>query len=207
MNKQDTKVKHVEVSKNHTPPTSLRSLHSLLLHSTSSRVHALHHNETRNTSGQAVSPRHSPVTQVVDVTRKTPPAGDHELGAALGLDVLEILAAGVVGVGAETILLVVGTAEDRVADCGDAEDHCETLEAELEREHGEVAGLEVVDEGHPDEVSEGKHEAEAVHDDVHGGQKRGLHVKTVQDIEGLEDGDQDYRVGDVAIFPVLAGNV
>lgn len=141
------------------------------------------------------------------MARKTPPAGNHELGAALGLDVLEVLATGVVGVGAETVLLVVGAAEDRVANCGDAEDHCETLKAKFEGEHGEVAGLEVVDKGHPDKVTEGKHEAEAVHDDVHGGQKCRFHVETIQDVECLEDGDEDDRVCDVTVFPVLTSDV
>ena len=114
VDEQDAEVKHEEICENGSPTLSLRCLHCLLLDRPSSRVHGFNHDITRNTGGEAVGPGHDPVTQVVDVTGETPPAGGHQFGTTGGLDELEVLDAGVIVVRAEAVLLVVGTAEDRV---------------------------------------------------------------------------------------------
>ena len=54
----------------------------------------------------------------------------------------------------------------------------------------QVAGLQRVREGHPGQVAEGQHEAEAVGGDVHGGQDGGLvpqRVRHVQPVEGAHE--------------------
>jgi len=72
--------------------------------------------------------------------------------------------------------------------------------------HAEVAGLNRVGEGHPDEVAEGQHEAEAVVDDVDRGQDGGLHPQRVKDVDSLGDGDDEHRVSHVAVRLVLLGH-
>ncbi|KFZ06227.1 hypothetical protein V501_07613 [Pseudogymnoascus sp. VKM F-4519 (FW-2642)] len=111
--------------------------------------------------------------------------------------------AGVRRVGAEAVLLVVRAAEDVVPQTQDGEDASVTREAEGEGVDGEVARLQTVDEGDPSEVAEGEHESEAVGGDVHGSEHGGFHVEGVEDVEGLEEGDEDDGVGDVAVGLVL----
>jgi hypothetical protein len=84
-------------------------------------------------------------------------------------------------------------------DAGDAGD------AEVDGVDGQVAGLETVDEWQPGKVAKGKHEAEAVGGDVHGGENGRLHPQCVGDVEGLEGDDQDHGVGDAAVEFVLVG--
>ena len=103
--------------------------------------------------------------------------------------------AGVGGVGAEAVFLIVGAAEDVVA-CALGEEHeGDPRGPEAVGVGGEVAGLEGIDKGEPDEVAEGEHEAEAVGGDIDGGEHGGLHVEGVEDVDGLEEGEQEERVG------------
>src|SRR5699024_4966588 len=67
---------------------------------------------SRDGSRQAKGQSLHPVTEIVDVARGTPPAAREQPRAALGLYVRHILDAGVVGLGAEEGLLVVGRAEN-----------------------------------------------------------------------------------------------
>jgi hypothetical protein len=156
---------------------------------------------TGGSSGQNVRPRHKPVTEVVDVACGAPPAGDEELGAGLGLNVLEMLDARVIGVGAEAVLLVVDGAEDVVADGLDGEDGYQAADAEFDGVSGQVACLQAVCEGHPDKITERKHQSEAVADDVDGCQHGRLHVVAVKDVESLRKGDEKNGVCD---FPEVA---
>lgn len=137
----------------------------------------------------------------------SPPARRDQLGATGRLDVLEVLDAGVVRVGAEPILLVVGAPEDRVAHSGNGQDEQNAIEAQLIRKDGQVASLEVVDKRDPDEIAKREHEPEAVHNNVHSSQQGRLHVQAIQDVERLERSRDDDRVRDVAVGAVLAGNV
>ncbi|KAI7001191.1 Delta(14)-sterol [Hortaea werneckii] len=67
----------------------------------------------------------------------------------------------------------------------------------------EVSGLEAVDERDPDEIAEGEHQAETVVGEVDSGEDGRLVVEGIHDVEGLEDGDDEDRVGDVAVRFVL----
>lgn len=71
---------------------------------------------------------------------------------------------------------------------------------------GQVPRLQTVDEGQPDQVTERKHKAEAVGGDVDGGEDGRLHVQRVQDVGGLEERDEQDRVGDGGVHPVLVGD-
>ena len=135
-----------------------------------------------------------------------PPARDEKTRTGLGLNVLEMGNAGVVGVGAEVVLLAVGEAEDGEGGQQQGTDCQEANSAELLRVHGEVAGLLRVQERHPDKIAESKHEAEAVGGNVDGGQDGGLHDVGVEDVESLDDGDEDDAVGDEAVQAVLLGD-
>jgi len=59
------------------------------------------------TSRQAVWPSLKPITKVVNVASNAPPARDEQARASFGLDVFEVLDAGIVGVGTERVLLAV----------------------------------------------------------------------------------------------------
>lgn len=137
------------------------------------------------------------------MARGTPPAGDEEFGSGRGFDVLEVADARVVGVRAEAVLLVVDGAENVVTYCLNRSDGDETLDAEFNGVGSKVAGLQAVGEGHPDEVAEGEHEAEAIAYDVDGCEHGGLHVVAVEDVEGLGEGNEDDGVGNLAEVAVL----
>lgn len=69
--------------------------------------------------------------------------------------------------------------------------------------HSQVPGLQGVDEGHPDNVTKGKHHSETVSCDVHGGQDGWLVPPRVKDVDGLDQSDADGAVGNVAVVAVL----
>lgn len=128
-------------------------------------------------SGENIGPAHKPVAEVVDVAGHTPPSGDEQARASFGLDVLEVRHAGVFRVGPEAVLLVVDGAEDVVSEKLDSGDGDDALDAEVNGIDGQVAGLDGVGEWDPDEIAKGQHHAEAVLNDVHGGQDGRLHVE------------------------------
>ena len=103
------------------------------------------------------------------MARGAPPAGDQQLRPGGRFHVLEVRDLGVLGVGAEAVLLVVAGAEDIVARALHGKHGEHAPQPELERVEGEIARLDRVGEGHPDEVTEGQHEAEAVGGNVDGG--------------------------------------
>lgn len=207
MKKQDTEVDHIKVRENHSPAASFRRLDGLSLPLTRSRVDTLNNRITCNTGWEAVRPRHDPVAKVVNVACATPPAGNEKLGAGFRFDILEVLHAGIIRIGAEAVFLVVGTTENRISRGCDGKDDEDPTQAELRGVDGEVSGLEVVEKRNPNHVAEGEHEPESVHDDVHGRQKSWFHVKTIEDVETLKGGRQDDRIGDVAICAVLMGDI
>lgn len=117
VNEQRGKVNNIEVSDRHCPTTGA-ALNDLT---------AIPHDEgtfagrTRTssqnlvaceTSGETIGPRLNPVTQVVDVTSDAPPARDEKLASSLSLNVLEVGDLGILGVGAERVLLAIGGTED-----------------------------------------------------------------------------------------------
>lgn len=157
------------------------------------------------TGGQAVGPRLDPVSQVVDVTGDTPPARGEQLATSLGLDVLEVRNLGVVGVGAERILLEVGGAEDVKAQADEREHARQSGRSQRQRVDGQVASLLRVHERHPDEVTERKHHAETVRGNVHCRQNGGLKPPRVDNVQSLHNGDADDAVGNVAVVAVLLG--
>ena len=109
----------------------------------------------------------------------------------------------VLGVGAEAVLLVVRGAEDVVAQALDGKNSENALKTEIDGVHGQVAGLDAVGEGHPYEVTKRQHHAEAVLDDVDGRENGGLHVQSVERVDGLCDGYEDDRVSHAAVVAVL----
>ena len=135
-----------------------------------------------------------------------PPARHEEARTGRCLDVLEVLDARVVGVCAEAVLFVVDGAEDVVSKCLDGGDAQDALEAELDRVGGEVAGLDGVGEGHPDDVTKGKHHTKTVGNKVDGGEDGRLHVQAIEHVDGLGKGDEEDRVGDPAKVAVLLGD-
>ena len=187
MNEKDSEVKHVKVSdRDGVAP------HTFLRHKAGTRVQNRRRKfVARSQSRQAVRPRHQPVAQVVNVARGAPPSGRQQTRARGGLDVLEVRDSGVFGVCAEAVLFVVDAAEDVVAQALDSEDREHVGGAQDYGVHAEVASLDRVREGHPDEVAEGQHEAEAVVDDVDGGEDGRLHPQGVEDIDSLGDGDDN----------------
>jgi hypothetical protein len=207
MNKQNRKVNNVKIRNRHSPPPRA-PLHYPILPPRESRLaiqqrRALLHKIPRYSCWQTESPGHDPVTQIVDVARRSPPSGDDEFRPRGCLHVLQVRDAGVRRVGAEAVLLVVRAAENVVPQTENGENAGVTGEAEGEGVDGEIARLQTVDERHPSEVAEGEHEPEAIGGDVHGGQHGGFHVEGVEDVEGLEEGDENDRVGDVAVGLVL----
>lgn len=74
----------------------------------------------------------------------------------------------------EVVLLRVGGPEDVVSGSLDGEHTRNGDRGELGRVEGEVAGLKCVGEGDPAEIANRQHEAEAVGDDIHGGEQSGL---------------------------------
>lgn len=71
--------------------------------------------------------------------------------------------------------------------------------------NGEISGLQRVDIWHPNNIAKGQHHAEAVGGDVHGGQNRGLIPPRVEDIQGLNRGNEDRAIGHEAIVAILLG--
>lgn len=110
---------------------------------------------------------------------------------------------GVSRIGPEAVFLVVGAAEDPVTESLDGEHAEDARGAEMDRVDGEISGLKGVDEGQPDEVAKGEHEAEAVGGDVNGRQHRRFHIEGVEDVEGLKGDDEEHAVADEAVESVL----
>jgi len=156
--------------------------------------------------GEAERPRHEPVAEVVDVSGPAPPAGRQQTAARMRLDVGEVRHLGIVGVGAEGILLAVARTEDVVAGQLHGGNHHEVDGAEHDGVHAQVASLQAIDERDPRQVSEGKHEAEAVGGDVHGGKDGGLHPQRVEHVPRLREGHDQHGVGDVAVGSILLGH-
>ena len=181
MNQQHRKVQHVKVRQDHAPSPRL-TLHRMILvvrRDARHRVRVRREDVPRNASRERVRPGHDPIPKIIDVAGGTPPAGGDEAGAGLCLDGRQVGDARVGRVSAEAVLLVVGGAEDVVAGAEDGEDDGAAPGAEVDGVDGEVARLEGVDEGEPDEVTEGEHEAEAIGRDVDGGQDGWFHVEGV----------------------------
>ena len=139
--------------------------------------------------------------------RGAPPPGRDQPAAVLRFNIGEVCDAGIRWVSAEAVLLVVGGAEDVVTYRLGREDKSDAGEAEVERVDGEVAGLEGVDEGEPDEIAEGEHEAEAIGGDVDGGEHGGFHIEGVEDVKSLEGREEEDGVGDGVVGFVLVGDV
>lgn len=135
-----------------------------------------------------------------------PPAGRQQTAARVRLDVGEVRHLGIVGVGAEGVLLAVARAEDVVAGQLYGGNHHEVEGAEHDRVYAQVAGLQAIDERDPRQVSEGKHEAEAVGGDVHGGEDGGLHPQRVEHVPRLREGHDQHGVGDIAVGSILLGH-
>lgn len=124
-------------------------------------------NGSSKTTGERPSPSHDPVTEVVGVSRTSPPAGSEELATRSGRHVLQVLRVGTV---AELILLGVGLTEDVISDQVDADDSSSAGNAEVDRMESKVASLQAIDEGDADKITDREHEPETIGGDVHGGE-------------------------------------
>jgi hypothetical protein len=213
VNEQDGEIHHEEVREDHAPTLRL-TRNNVLTITVLEKVRVALACRDRMLSGilddiprhgsrQDVRPGHEPVAEIVDVARPTPPPRNKKLGSSGRLDVFQVLDAGVLGVGAEAVLLVVDGAEDVVPDTLHSQHTSDTGKTEIDGVDGEIACLDRVGEGYPDEVAKGKHHAEAVGNDVDRGQNRGLHVQCVKCVNSLRDGDEDNAISDPAKVPVL----
>lgn len=209
MDQEDSKVQDVEVRENDTPAPGL-ALDNLaaIKHGKRTRSTGPSGQDlvASDTSRQRVGPALQPVAEVVDMASDAPPAGSDKTRTGLGLEVGEVLDARVLGVATEVVLLRVGQAEDAVTSSQDSADGNQTKGTELLRMSGQVAGLSRVHEGHPDNVAEAEHESEAVGGDVHGCQNGRLHVDAIENVKGLNGGDEEDRIGHVAEGAVLLGD-
>lgn len=112
----------------------------------------------------------------------------------------------VIGICSESILLVVCGSEDVVANTLHRQYTSNTGETKMDREDGQVSTLQAVDKRQPDHITEGEHEPEAIVNDVYCGEDRRFHVQSIEDVESLEGGNEEDRVGDCAIQFVLVGD-
>ena len=140
------------------------------------------------------------------MTGSTPPARGQQTGATGSLDVFEVLDVRVVGVGSELVLLAIARAEDVVAGELNSHDEGDLGPAELDGVDGQVASLDAVDEGHTYEIAKGKHAAETVGGNVHGGHDGRLIPQSVQHVPGLSTDDNVHGIGDSAISAVLTSS-
>ena len=132
-----------------------------------------------------------------------PPTRHKEARASSRLDVLEMLDARVVRVGAETVLFIVDGTEDIVANALDRKNSDDTLKAEVNRVDGEVPRLETVCERNPDKVAKGKHHAKPISDEIDGRKDRRFHIQGIEGVNGLSCGDKNDRVSDTAVVAIL----
>jgi hypothetical protein len=141
MNKQDSKVHYEEVREDHAPTPRLTGDGILLVSvreencvggRSIDRMRSCVANDVAGHGGRKnIRPGHKPVTKIVDMARGAPPAGNEQFRARSCFNVLQVLDAGVVGVSAKAILLVVDGAEDVVAERLNCEDRDETFHTEL----------------------------------------------------------------------------
>lgn len=68
---------------------------------------------------------------------------------------------------------------------------------------GQIACLQGIDEGQPDQITKGEHETETIGGDVHGRQDGGFHVESIEDVQCLEGSDQQDTVTDGVVELVL----
>lgn len=208
MDKQHRKVDNVEIGKGHAPASSITLdnlatvLHDVCTLAGSTRTSGQDLIASK-ASGQTVGPGLDPVTEIVDVTSNTPPAGDEKLAARLGLNVLEVCDAGVFGVRAEGVLLAVGRAEDEEAEADERDGTSEGDRAKRQRMNGQIACLHGIHKGNPNEIAKRKHHAKTIGGDVHGRKNSGFKPPRVHNVHGLHNSDADDTVGNVAKVAVL----
>lgn len=145
---------------------------------------------------QRPCPGHDPVAKIVGVSRTAPPARSQQLASRSGGHVLEVLGVGAV---AELVLFRVGFAENVVADEVDSNDSRSSSDTEVDRSESKVAGLQTVDEGHPDEVSNREHETEAVGGNVHSGEDGRLHEERIGNVPEVEGANENHAVRHTAV--------
>lgn len=169
--------------------------------------------EVLGAAGHAHGERDQEVTDIVEVTRETPVTGAEEerlVGLAIGgdeggADDLGGLAPDhALSVGrTDDIFLVVDGAEDEVAGEADGENKAELDRGQVDGVADEVVRLEGVQPGQPDGITPGEVEAEVVVGDINGAEVPVLVVEKVQDVGGVEQVQEDHRVGDIANLLVL----
>lgn len=156
--------------------------------------------EVRDGRGKAArerpGPGHNPVAEVVGMSRASPPTRSQELSSRRSGHVLQVFGVSPV---AELVLFRVGFTEDVVSDEVDADNGSSAGDAEADGAEGEVARLETVDKGHPDQVANREHETKAIGGDVHGGEDGRLHEKRISDVPEVEGADERHAIGDAAV--------
>lgn len=110
------------------------------------------------------------------------------------LDVVEMGDGMIVGVVPESVLLAVRCAENVVANELDSDNQESIHRAEDDGMNAEVLGLYGVDEGNPNEVTECKHEAEAVCCQVHGREDCWLVIESIEDVPALGEDNNDCEI-------------
>lgn len=169
--------------------------------------------EVLGAAGHAHGERDQEVTDIVEVTRETPVTGAEEerlVGLAVGGD--EGGADDLGGLApdhalavsrADDILLVVDGAEDEVAGKADSENDAELNGGQVDGVADKIVRLEGVQPGQPNGITPGEVEAEVVVGDIDGAEVPVLVVEKVQDVGGVEQVQENHRVGDIADLLVL----
>ncbi len=156
-------------------------------------------NDVIEAGRQAPGETHDHIAKVVNVTRHAPPARGDELAASVRLDELEVLHSRVSGVSAEHVLLIVSTAENVHSHELQHNDGNERPPGKLHTMVSNVTRLKRVCKGHPGEVAECKHEAEAVRGDIHSGEDSRLTPEGIDKIVEVEENDENHRVVELVV--------
>lgn len=169
--------------------------------------------EVGHSTGEAEGERHHEVTDVVKVTRKTPPSREEEVGLTdgsiglleLGRDVLSGLAPDVAFalVGTEVVLLSVDGAEDVVSGESESVDSNESGGGEINGVLHEEGRLERVEVGKPDKITVGEVITEVIVGNINGAEVPALVVEKVHNVNVVEDVQSNHRVGNVSNTLVL----
>lgn len=166
------------------------------------------------TAGHAHGQGYQQVTDIVEVARETPVTGAQQQGL-MGLSIRcneggaddfgglapdHTLAVG----GANNVLLVVDGAEDEVSNVSDSKDKGKLDRSQVDGVANEVVRLEGVQPGQPNGITPGQVEAKVVVGNVDGAQVPILVVEKVEDVGGVEQVQEDHRVGDIANLLILS---
>jgi len=147
-----------------------------------------------------------PVTQVVRVTRETPPSRNEKLASSLGdNDLGRLTPDRALGVLLELVLLTVGASENKVTDAEDQDAQQVVPKRILARIEVDVPALNAVVIGDPNIVAPQKHPAESFLEDIPGSDNEVFQDEVVEDVQEVEEADDQHGSVDITKLVVLLG--